>query len=380
MSINDNKGLHGSFLDADGKLLWPELYKRIPLLRAMEGICQDALFHGEGDVLIHTQMVCEALLKLPEWQQLDAAAKDILFMAALLHDVGKPACTKTDNNRITSRGHAVKGESLTRRFLYTDGLNGIITPTLREKIAKFVRFHGLPMSFLEKENPVHAVLETSQFIRLDWLAMLAKADAIGRKCVDKQDLFARIDLFSEFCRELDCWQKPRAFADAYCRFKYFQKDNGNPCYQAYDDTKFEVILLSGLPAAGKDTWVNKNCADLPVVSLDKLREELKISPTAEQGLVVQTAKERAREFLRVQQGFVWNATNLTKKTRRQLIDLFSGYGAKVRIVYVEAPYKEILKRNRERTRYVPEKVIDKMIDKLEVPDITEAPVVKWNIQ
>jgi predicted kinase len=44
---------------------------------------------------------------------------------------------------------------------------------------------------------------------------------------------------------------------------------------------------------------------------------------------------------------------------------------------MEAPYKEVLRRNRERSRSVPENIIERMIAKLEVPDITEAHHVEW---
>lgn len=66
--------------------------------------------------------------------------------------------------------------------------------------------------------------------------------------------------------------------------------------------------------------------------------------------------------------FVWNATNITRSIRSQLIILFAGYGARVKIVYLEAPYEEILRRNRERSRNVPEKVIERLVEKLEVPE------------
>lgn len=369
-----------SFLDGVWETGWQELYERFHWLRAMDGVRQDSVFHGEGDVLTHTKMVCEMLMQLPEWQQMDELTKNILFTAALLHDVAKPFCTKTEDNKITSRGHALKGEILARKLLYKEGgAEKPVPVAIREKIVKLVRFHGLPVAFLEKENPVRAVLEASQMVRLDWLAVLAKADAMGRYCPDQQDLLAKINLFIEFCQEQDCYRERRQFADDYSRFIYFQKENGDPAYQAYDATKVEVILLAGLPAAGKDTWIANNCSHLPVISLDKLREELKVSPVGEQGYVVQTAKERARQFLRARQPFVWNATNLTKKLRRQLIGLFSDYGASVKLVYLEAPYEEILKRNQARSRCVPKNVIDRMIDKLEVPDLTEAYKVQWSI-
>jgi predicted kinase len=98
--------------------------------------------------------------------------------------------------------------------------------------------------------------------------------------------------------------------------------------------------------------------------------------------VVQAARERARELLRQRQPFAWNATNITRSLRRQLVDLFLSYGARVRIVYVEAPYTDLLARNRHRAAAaaVPEKVIARLLRRLDVPDATEAHAVGWVVE
>lgn len=354
----------------DWKIEWNKIYERFDWVRAMEGVKQDSLFHAEGDVLKHTKLVCENLVLMKEWRDMNETERSILFISALLHDVAKPQCTKIEEEVITSRGHAVKGQSLARRILYMGQFN--IPFMIREIIVKLVRFHGLPIFFLEKENPIKAVIEASQMVPIEWLSILAKADVLGREGVNKNELLDRIILFIEFCKEQNCYESSRKFPNAISRYTFFQKENRNPDYEAFDNFEFEVILMSGLPAAGKDTWVEENCKGIPVISLDKLREQLGILPKAEQGIIIQKAKEQAKDYLRQSKPFVWNATNITNTMRKQLVTLFTGYGAKVKIVYIEAPYKEILKRNEERSRQVPEKVIQKMIEKLEIPDITEA--------
>ena len=50
---------------------------------------QDVRWHGEGDVLTHTRMVCEALGALPQYAELPGRQREILMAAAMLHDVGK---------------------------------------------------------------------------------------------------------------------------------------------------------------------------------------------------------------------------------------------------------------------------------------------------
>jgi predicted kinase len=360
------------------RIEWDEIYERYDWMRAMEGVPQNPIYHAEGDVLIHTKLVCEALVCMKEWQQLDENDRSVLFAAALLHDVAKPYCTKEEPEGIVSPGHAVRGEMIARKILYTELIGTLKVPfSIRESIVKLVRFHGLPLFFMEKPNPAKAVIGSSQMVRMDWLSILAKADILGRTCPDAKELLERVGLFSAFCEEQGCLLGPKDFPNSYSRFVYFQKENGYPAFEAYDDTKSEVILMSGLPASGKDTWIEKNYAGYPVISLDVIREEHEISPKEEQGHVVFEARERAKTYLRKSESFVWNATNLSRSLRKQLIQMFTSYGAKVTIIYMEAPYKEILKRNKERPRYVPENVIDRMITKLEVPDVTEAHEVRW---
>jgi len=136
-------------------------------------------------------------------------------------------------------------------------------------------------------------------------------------------------------------------------------------------------MMSGLPGAGKDYWVAENLPDLPVISLDELRREMKVKPTENQGPVAARAREIAREYLRKREPFVWNGTNISRQMRELSINLFAAYNARVRIVYVEAPEDRLFAQNLERADPVPAEVIRKLIERWEVPDSTEAHRVDW---
>jgi HD domain len=171
----------------DYKIDWKNINNSFEWVRAMEGTPQNPLYHAEGDVLTHTRLVCAALVEIKEWQQLSNTQRSVLFLAALFHDVAKPYCTRVEVEGIVSPGHAVKGELISRSIMYKDlGIDLKIPFGIREMIAKLVRYHGLPLFFIDKPNPVKAVIEASQMVRMDWLAMLAKADALGRKCADQK--------------------------------------------------------------------------------------------------------------------------------------------------------------------------------------------------
>jgi predicted kinase len=70
---------------------------------------------------------------------------------------------------------------------------------------------------------------------------------------------------------------------------------------------------------------------------------MNISPgkDRDRGRVIYAAKDKAREYLRSKQSFVWNATNTTRSLRQQLIDFFVNYQARIRIVYLEVSLDEL---------------------------------------
>ena len=114
-----------------------------------------------------------------------------------------------------------------------------------------------------------------------------------------------------------------------------------------------------------------------MVSLDAIRVELGIGPAGKQGRVVTAARERAREYLRAQKNFMWNATNLSRRIRDGLIDLFTDYGARVRIVYLEVPPAVQKRRNAARRDPVPAAALERMLNSWEPPKINEAHRVDW---
>lgn len=357
---------------------WNSLMQRYTWVGDMEGVEQDARHHAEGDVATHTRMVLDALEALPEYGALNPHLQEVLWIAALLHDVEKRSTTfREEDGSIVSPGHAKKGALTARHIMMTELEVPFAT---REAIVGLVRYHGLPLWVMHKPDPQKALLEASLAVNTEWLTMLAKADVLGRICADQTELLDRIDFFAAYCMEQNCYGQPYPFATDAARFEYFHKEGASPLYVPYEAPICEVTMLSGLPGMGKDFYIRRHCPDLPVVSLDEIRRVHKLKPDDKSatGWVAQQAKEAARVHLRAKEDFVWNATNITRQMRSQLIALFADYGARVKLAYVEKPYHAWRSQNREREHAVPVGVLNKLLGKLEVPTPDEAhEVVYW---
>jgi predicted kinase len=314
-------------------------------------------------------MVAEALSEMPAWRALDEEARALVFAAAILHDVAKPECTRKDaSGHVSARGHSLRGAIVARKLLWR-----MRAPfAAREAICALVRYHQAPFFLIERDDARHMALSMSQSARCDHLALVAEADARGRVCKDARRLLDNIALFRELCAEQGCVTAPAAFPSAHARLLYLRGELADPTFAPHEAFRAHVTVMSGLPGAGKDTWIKANASDLPVVSLDRLRIELGVDPSEPQGEVIVRARALAREHLRAGRPFVWNATNLSRTIRASCMRLFFEYDARVRIAYVEVPEDVLRGQNASRAAVVPDKVIDRMLDRWEVPEVGEA--------
>ncbi len=348
---------------------WERVREALPEIRALEGVEQDPVHHAEGDVAVHTRMACEALASLPEWRARPAGERVRLFTAVLLHDIAKPRCTRRgDDGRVTAHGHSRHGDLMVRALLWRLGA----PVAWREHVAALVRHHQVPFWALERPDLRRIVFRVSLTARNDDLAVLATADILGRRCGDTAEVLDNIALYREYCAEQACLDRPRAFPSDHSRFWFFRRPDRDPDHDAYDDTRMTVTVMSGLPGAGKDTWIARERPDRPVVSLDAIRAELGVRPTDDQRPVAATAHERAREHLRAHRSFVWNATNVSRSLRDRCTDLAAAYGARVEITAVEAPPRVLRARLDRRPAPVPAAVVDRLVGRWEHPDPTEA--------
>jgi len=350
-----------------------------PQLRLAATTPQDPVYHAEGNVWTHTCMVVRALLAAPAYAQLRRADQEVVFLAALLHDIAKCSTTVIDEatGRIGQPGHSKKGAIDARIALWDAGAPFAV----REAICRLIAVHQVPFYALETSrkgwSPEFTVRQLSWQVDLRLLALLAEADMRGRICPDMQRTLDAIELFCELAREENCFGQPRAFADAHTAVSYFRGASVYPDYPLYQEAGSRVVVLSGLPASGKDTWVAAHCQDWPVVSFDDMRAQLGLAHGKNEGLVAHGAIDKAKALLREKRPFVWNATHLSDQMRSKSLDLCFAYQAEVELVYLERPRAELLARNHKRDTTLSNKRLLEMLYRWEVPLPTEAHRVSY---
>ncbi|MEM6928204.1 MAG: HD domain-containing protein, partial [Myxococcota bacterium] len=153
----------------------------VPWGAALYDCPQNPVWHAEGDVGIHTEMVCEALVADPAYRDEPPEGRRVLWLAALLHDVAKPRTTRIEDGVVRQPGHSRVGARMARRMLWESGVD----VGVREAVCGLIAHHQWPFFLVDQDEARGRAIRLSQVVRCDWLQILARADAVGRACDDQ---------------------------------------------------------------------------------------------------------------------------------------------------------------------------------------------------
>ncbi|MCP3981378.1 MAG: HD domain-containing protein [bacterium] len=153
---------------------WWDAYPQLPPLAECD---QEPEWHPEGNVWRHTLHVADAAAGVAEREGLDPEDRAVLLLAALCHDLGKPATTSVCEGRIVSPGHATHEESY-RCFLERIGCPAART----ERIVGLCREHLSHMGFAGSARHVRRLARRlgEHGESIEMLSYLVEADHSGR--------------------------------------------------------------------------------------------------------------------------------------------------------------------------------------------------------
>jgi tRNA nucleotidyltransferase (CCA-adding enzyme) len=187
----------------------PQLF---PEIEALKGVPQEPEWHPEGDVFVHTLLVCDRARELID--DLDYPRQVTLMVAALCHDFGKPPTTEFAEGRTRSRGHDEAGVAPTLAFLDRLKLFTLDGYDVRAQAVALVREHLKPGEFYRKREEVTdgAFRRLARRCELELLYRVAKADSLGRNApwVPREKWFdaEAQEWFIARARELSIQHKP----------------------------------------------------------------------------------------------------------------------------------------------------------------------------
>ena len=379
-----------------------ELGDSISLLKEYENTPQDAEWHSEGDVRIHVGMVLDETYKIlaTEANHLDKERRVSLILGSLLHDIAKPLTTKEQEIngiiRTVAPHHASKGRSyLALKLMTWDLPYSVIETTLG-----LVGYHHAPKQLVTKNKSSGDYKRLARLAEPELLYWLELADIRGRECRDKIQQLEYIEMYGLLAQEYNAWQRygdeyqawqeyfnrelvdwnestrNLIFSNAIARWErgqIFAPEEEIARSYSYRESFPEVTVTFGVSGSGKSTWIEKNLPDYNIISLDKFRGKIAKSrrEQSQNSKVVSLAKEELKKFLRSNEKIVWDATNLRRDFRQQIISISRKYGALITLVIFQCPESVYLERNRLRQHTIPEKVLLRQIQQMEFPEFDE---------
>lgn len=146
-----------------------------PELFGLVGCQQDAKWHPEGDVWVHTCFVVDAMALICRDSKVDGYERLVLMFAALCHDLGKPIATRVDGDEVICKNHAELGRDWAKclmvRMAAPDKVQSAVLPLVVEHVAHFDH----PFSL----SQVRQLAYRLQPANIRWWEMLTHADAAG---------------------------------------------------------------------------------------------------------------------------------------------------------------------------------------------------------
>jgi predicted kinase len=375
--------------------------KDYPWLMELESTEQDAIWHAEGNVAIHTDMVMNEVYKRiktdPDLMKQDDDYKVSLILGAFFHDIGKTVTTK----EVFKQGRVCIGAPGHEET----GLNYLYYPIMEDKrltpyvtnILQIVGYHHIPKILIIKEQSFWHFLNYRRKFDPILLHHFAVCDIKGRYCDDEQTQLDYLELFKLQMDEYGLWNTYSDFADPIRDEPLFQNyDNKTyqflcqkaahhleqgdivmpqeiiPKYYDFIHNGFSTVhILCGLSGSGKSTYAKGTLMteNTKLISLDDIRLSFSknLGSRKYEGQVLQIATQALKESLANKQDVIYDATNLRKDFRDKITTHVINYNGFYQVHFIKTPVSECVKLDKKRTFTVGDSVIEKQSRKFQHP-------------
>lgn len=367
------------------------LADKFPLLSKFKETPQDSIWHSEGDVEIHTDMVLKEIYKIinNEASHLSISDKKVLVLSALFHDICKPITTKEKEIGGKVRIISPKHEKMGMDYLFYKLHSLELTKKEILKIVNLVGYHQLPKLLVVKNMDKVDYLSLAQKVNLELIYFLELADMRGRECNDKKEQIEYLELFRLFSKDYGVWDSfsnPINDENFYVRVRglkdYLDKKISVPeeASAKFFQNKNEYshcYILCGLSGVGKSYYA-KNIDGI-LISLDNIREEFGgLKSRKYEGQVRQEAKLRLKTALAKKENIIFDATNIREDFRKQIADTVSNYGGLSEVVCFGDSVENIISKDLKRKeRFVGKEIIINQEKKFQFPKIGSYDLVSY---
>lgn len=325
----------------------PKVY--IELLKKTE---QNPRYHAEGNVLNHTLLVLSEFYEIAGLGILNEADKEVLYWAALLHDIGKPLVTHWDGIAWRAAGHERAGVPIARNILMQQD----ISPRQMQRILDLVKWHHLPLRMGLKKAPLSAYENIAFQTDLRLLGLFSQMDLRGRICENASEIQ---DLIYHFNEEIipsivDMWGTYEAIQT---KFQTRSPLTKNKIWFALQEARNEEIfsLLSqedshleplstcyisiGVPKSGKSDYFRKRHGVYPTFF-----EENRFSY---EGELSDGLKKFLDQHLSSGESVVVDGCHLNVPKRQQIADYIRRYQTSLQYIYFQRSLSEVLMENNQ---------------------------------
>ena len=325
----------------------PKVYQE--LLRQTE---QNPRYHAEGNVLNHTLLVLSEFYEMAGLGIFDEADREVLYWAALLHDIGKPSVTRWDGFTWRAAGHESAGIPIARNIL----MQHQISPHQRQRILDLVKWHHLPLRLGLKKAPFSAYEHIAFQTDIRLLGLFAQMDLQGRICENASEIQ---DLLWEFNEDIvpqieSLWGN---YVEIQAKFQARSPLVKNKIWgalQAANNQEIHALLsveestpepnstcyLSiGLPKSGKSEFIRKQHSLCPTYA--------ESSSYPYTGELSEGLKQFLDTHLSQGQTVVVDGCHLNVNKRHQIADHVRLYNTNIQYLYFERSLSEVLRDNHQ---------------------------------